>query len=284
MLYWGEMQIDIHIPRPGMLLLIAVSCVTTYLWMGGNVAGVGGSGDAQAQVVQSAEEDLKRLRLEQQVMDRREDILRAEMDLLEEEMRFSRDPELLLMLQDHRRHLIALIEDQKAAEEAIRIALSEIREAQGFAQSVSRGSGDGKTPRFVWPVTPELGISAHFKDEGYKRRFGMDHHAIDIPADQSSVVVAAAEGTVVKVSDNGMGFNSIILRHGGGYATLYGHVSEFLVSEGQQVHAGEAIALSGGMPGTKGAGHMTTGAHLHLEMFKDGAHVDPMQLLPQSEY
>ena len=87
---------------------------------------------------------------------------------------------------------------------------------------------------------------------------------------------------MVKVSDKGMGFNSLVIKHAGGYATLYGHVSKFLVSEGQTVHAGDPVALSGGTPGTAGAGMMTTGPHLHLAMYKDGEVVDPLPLLPQN--
>jgi murein DD-endopeptidase MepM/ murein hydrolase activator NlpD len=46
------------------------------------------------------------------------------------------------------------------------------------------------------------------------------------------------------------------------------------------VSKGQVFALSGGMPGTTGAGFMTTGAHLHLEFSKNGAYVDPMKYLP----
>lgn len=275
------MQIDIHIPRPGLLMLAIAGVATFCVWQSG-AAGIGGSGDVHAHVVQDAEEDVRKLRLEQQVQRKREEILRNEVALLEDEIAISNDPATLDRLQETRRHLISLINDQRRAEEEIRTALNEIWEAQGFAVALSQEASGGEEPEFAWPVEPELGISAYFADKGYEKRFGMSHRAIDIPADQGTIVAAAADGTVAKISDNGMGFNSIILRHAGGYATLYGHVSEFLVSEGETVRRGDPIARSGGMPGTKGAGHMTTGAHLHLEFFKDGAHVDPMPLLPDS--
>jgi murein DD-endopeptidase MepM/ murein hydrolase activator NlpD len=94
-------------------------------------------------------------------------------------------------------------------------------------------------------------------------------------------VAAAADGVIAKVSDNGMGFSSLVIRHEGGFATLYGHVSGFLVQEGQHVRAGDPVALSGGQPGTKGAGKMTTGSHLHFEVTKSGIHVDPLTYLPE---
>ena len=71
--------------------------------------------------------------------------------------------------------------------------------------------------------------------------------------------------------------------HRNGYATLYGHVSSFLVKKGDVVMKGQAIAFSGGTPGTHGAGPMTTGPHLHLELTKDGKHIDPRSVLDEGD-
>jgi len=48
--------------------------------------------------------------------------------------------------------------------------------------------------------------------------------------------------------------------------TRYGHVSRFAASEGSFVKAGQIVGYTGGMPGTKGAGYLTTGPHLHFEV------------------
>lgn len=138
---------------------------------------------------------------------------------------------------------------------------------------------DGKAGKFNWPVPPTRGISAYFRDPGYRSVFGVGHSAVDIPVYQGSPVRAASNGVVYKTRDNGYGYSYIILAHSGGFTSVYGHVSDILVDEGEYVSAGTIIALSGGMPGTKGAGYMTTGPHMHFELLKDGAHVDPLDYL-----
>lgn len=137
---------------------------------------------------------------------------------------------------------------------------------------------DGFNPR--WPVSPSRGISAYFHDAAYVHVFGVAHQAIDIREPQGTVIHAPADGVVYKVKDNGYGYSYLIIAHKGGFMTVYGHVSEFKVKPGEKVVAGEAVGLTGGTPGSKGAGLMTTGAHLHFEVLKGGKHVDPLDYLP----
>ncbi len=133
---------------------------------------------------------------------------------------------------------------------------------------------------FVWPVEPTRGISAYFRDPSYYGVFGMRHNAVDIPVYQGSPVRAAADAVVYTTRDNGYGYSYIILAHANGFMTVYGHISAILVSEGQMIKQGAIIGLSGGMPGTLGAGYMTTGPHLHLEFLLNGTYVDPLKYLP----
>ncbi len=133
---------------------------------------------------------------------------------------------------------------------------------------------------FAWPIDPDRGISAYFRDPNYVGVFGVQHNATDMPTPQGTPIRAAADGVVYTARDNGYGYSYISIAHSGGMITVYGHVYEILVKEGDMVSQGAIIGLSGGMPGTKGAGYMTTGPHLHFEMLLNGLYVDPLNYLP----
>ncbi|NQV12814.1 MAG: peptidoglycan DD-metalloendopeptidase family protein [Parcubacteria group bacterium] len=137
--------------------------------------------------------------------------------------------------------------------------------------------GDGT---LSWPVNPYKGISAYFMDPSYASYFGVNHYAIDLPTPQGTPMYAPADGYVVRYRDAGYGYSYILLMHANDLSTVYGHTSASFVSAGQYVTEGQVIGLSGGTPGTKGAGLMTTGAHLHLEVRVNGVPVDPLRYLP----
>lgn len=270
------MYLNLKTGRPGLTLaIIAAAVVGTCAWsLSQSTPAVGGE-EQDAWDARALEAHMGDLREEQLVRSRREEILRAQLDALDEE-----DP--TDELRAARDELVELLMDRRRAEEEIAQSLRQLWTAQGYAQraSISAASHGRENVAFDWPVEPDLGISAHYDDPGYRARFGFAHKAIDIPVMQGSTVRSIADGVVEKITDQGLGFNSIVVRHRGGYASMYGHVSAFLVQEGDEVSMGDAIALSGGIPGTPGAGRMTTGAHLHLELFRDGEHVDPLPLLP----
>ncbi len=172
--------------------------------------------------------------------------------------------------------------DEKLSKLGKDIGADHLREILG-RQGVTRTNGlsfPGYTPRLAWPVDPGRGITSFFMDKGYRKVFGVDHYAIDYRVRQGTAVMSAGPGVVYKAKNNGMGFNYIIIAHPGGLSTLYGHVSKILVKEGDLVQAGELIALSGGTPGMPGSGYMTTGAHLHLEVFDQGKRSNPLDYLP----
>lgn len=135
------------------------------------------------------------------------------------------------------------------------------------------------TPDFSWPAYGS--ISAGFHNAAYEKHFGVPHEGVDIRAGQGSPVYAAADGIVFLVRDGGKtGYTYVLIGHKNGYASLYGHLSSVTVSAGQRVTVGQAIGLSGGKPGTYGAGPMTTGPHLHFEVIQGGSNVDPLTVLP----
>ena len=145
----------------------------------------------------------------------------------------------------------------------------------GFAvpDSISTAS-----PTFIWPV--HGAITAGFYEPSYKRYFGVPHKAIDIRQSQGSPVRAAADGIVFHVQHGGAyGYSYVLVGHRNGYATLYGHLYDIYVSKGQKVKQGGTIGLSGATPGTRGAGPMTTGPHLHFEVIRDGVHMNPLSVL-----
>jgi murein DD-endopeptidase MepM/ murein hydrolase activator NlpD len=92
-----------------------------------------------------------------------------------------------------------------------------------------------------------------------------NHHGLDIRATVGSSVYAAAAGRVVRVTTGGNYGTRIEISHEGKLFTLYAHLSQALVRPGQQVVAGQRIALSGGRRGAPGAGN-STGPHLHFEV------------------
>lgn len=131
----------------------------------------------------------------------------------------------------------------------------------------------------MWPV-PSQRVTAYFHDPDYPYRYIFEHPAIDIATPQGTPLRAAESGYVAKAKDGGAtGYSYIMLIHADGLSTVYGHVNEIKVTTDQFVSKGEIIGYTGGMPGTYGAGPLTTGPHLHLEVRLNGVPVDPLNYL-----
>ena len=285
------MNIRIQITRPLATLAVLVGIIGFMVWTIETVppadqdnveASAGGAAQGLQQEMKDAEDGVRHARQQNAVLERKEEILRFQLRVLEQEqelLKNQEDPELQQELSEARARLVALLKDRRGAEQQLLASLNQVWEAEQKGGRVSAALR-GPVTALIWPVKPELGLSARFMDQSYEQQFGLPHHAIDIPIDQHSVVRAPANGEVAEVADNGLGYSYIILKHQG-VATLYGHVSSFLVKKGQKVNAGEPIALSGGRPGSKGAGTLSTGPHLHFETIVNGTHVNPLDLLPE---
>lgn len=167
----------------------------------------------------------------------------------------------------------------KLENEAVKAGLADLIREQ-ISAGASGMTFPGHTPRLAWPADPSRGITAYYLDPSYEGVFGVAHYAVDFRVRQGTLITAAAPGVVYKAKNNGMGYSYIIIAHPGELMTVYGHISKILIAEGDLVRAGDVIGLSGGTPGTRGAGLMTTGPHLHLEVFDRGEHVDPLDYMP----
>ncbi|MGJ7901049.1 M23/M56 family metallopeptidase [Lysobacter sp. 1R34A] len=117
-------------------------------------------------------------------------------------------------------------------------------------------------------------ISGHFGEVGPPR--SNPHRGLDFAAPRGTPVHAPAAGVVVAATesyDNAPNYGTVVvLDHGGGWQSLYAHLDRYEVQIGQQVASGERI----GRVGTTGK---VTGAHVHVELLRDGRRVDPEPLL-----
>jgi murein DD-endopeptidase MepM/ murein hydrolase activator NlpD len=139
------------------------------------------------------------------------------------------------------------------------------------------GSGGG-TGQFSWPMNPHW-VSQYYGCSNYP--FEMYWPACPSKHLHSGIDIAEPYGTPVRAADNGVasvystccGYgNYVILTHGNGYSTLYGHLAGFNVRNGQLVVRGQVIA-------SEGSTGNSTGPHLHFEVRYNGNYVDPCPYL-----
>ena len=117
-------------------------------------------------------------------------------------------------------------------------------------------------------------VKGFLTQDFYESPFGRtdDHLAIDIAAKSGSAVHATASGMVVFSGWTYQYGNLVIIYHGDGYFSLYGHNMRNLVKERQFMERGDLIALVG-------ESGITTGPHLHFEIWRDGQPVDPKEYI-----
>ena len=152
--------------------------------------------------------------------------------------------------------------------------VSKVIERGMRAESISMGSYTVTQTKgtFCWPVVGLYQITSQF---GY-RSLGY-HHGIDISGAgaSGSLVVAGASGTVTEAGWSTTGYgNYVIIDHGNGVETLYGHMldNSISVSKGDTVYKGQAI-------GRVGDTGYSFGAHLHFEVRINGNRVDPARYI-----
>ena len=127
---------------------------------------------------------------------------------------------------------------------------------------------------FALPLATRLRITTPFGERGPYWKLGY-HPGMDFAVPTGTPVKAVADGVVIEAYEDGYnkGYGGYVkIDHGNGRHSLYAHLSRVDVEEGQQVSAGDKIALSGNTG-------VSTGPHLHLEIRQDGKHVDPAPFL-----
>jgi murein DD-endopeptidase MepM/ murein hydrolase activator NlpD len=96
----------------------------------------------------------------------------------------------------------------------------------------------------------------------------MHHNGIDIASNIGTEIYSSADGTIEKVGVEGKFGKRILIRHTGGYQTLYAQLGEIFVEENQKIKKGDLIALIG-------ESEFSTGPHLHFEIRLDGKPRNP---------
>ena len=148
-------------------------------------------------------------------------------------------------------------------------------DAQALTSSIRNSGSSSSSSKYnggimAWPVP-----SCHTVSSGYGGRIHPTtgkykfHGGLDIPGSYGSAIVAANSGKVIWAGNRGDSYgNYVIIDHGGGVATLYGHSSKVLVSSGQSVSRGQRIA-------NVGSTGRSTGPHCHFEVRINGSRVNP---------
>ncbi|MGL4773302.1 MAG: M23 family metallopeptidase [Clostridium sp.] len=144
--------------------------------------------------------------------------------------------------------------------------ITESREQMYVAADKASLNRGGEPPKEEKPIMPVAGALS----SGFGPRWGKEHKGIDIAASTGEIVKAFMPGVVTFSGfDNGGYGNLVIIDHGNGIQSYYGHNSKLLVKEGQQVSQGTNIS-------EVGSTGRSTGPHLHFEIRKNGEPVNPL--------
>ena len=214
----------------------------------------------------------------------KQEVLRQEQEELEKDIEEA--TELIRSLEEDLENRQAEYDAIMAAEDEANSQIASLvaeleaqRQAAAAAAAAAAGNGGGGssggsvsgTGSFIWPVpsctyiTSRFGLRVH-PITGVTK----SHTGLDIGAASGATILAADGGTVTKAAVYGGYGNCVIIDHGNGYVTLYGHMSSIAVYEGQTVSQGDTI-------GYVGSTGVSTGPHCHYEIWSGGSRIDPEQ-------
>lgn len=185
---------------------------------------------------------------------------------------------VLQKAQNDRATAMQAIEELNASSAQVSAMLKERQAARAAAAAAQSSGGQNASDNWVqgtgqlgWPVSGEI-----TSPYGYRVHpiFGTTiyHSGIDIGVDEGTPVHAADGGVVVWSGWMGGYGYAVVIDHGNGLSTLYGHNSELAVDEGQSVAKGQVISYAGSTGNS-------TGPHVHFEVRVNGDPVDPMGYL-----
>lgn len=201
--------------------------------------------------------DAKKADLEQQIAQANQVIENLESDIEAYKAQYEAQEQQEAAIQSQ-------IDKQVAALEAQQKAAAEAAKNKGTNYTPTNGTG-----QFTWPVPSSRTISSAF---GYRVHpiFGTTkfHSGLDISAPSGTTIVAADSGTVLTATYSSSYGNYVVISHGNGTSTLYGHMSKLGCSAGQTVSKGQTI-------GYVGSTGWSTGPHCHFEIRINGSLVDP---------
>lgn len=207
--------------------------------------------------------DLKKTELEAQ---------RASVEVTKSKLE-SRKKDLARVTREKEVFMSRLQQDIKALEKEYDKQNEYAKEIESKIVKLQRETGPYSGGKMAWPVPGHTRISSYY---GYRIhpifKTKKLHTGIDIPAPTGTAIKAASDGTIIYSDWLGGYGKAVMVDHGGGIVTLYGHNSSLVAKVGQKVKRGDTIAKAGSTGNS-------TGPHCHFEVRKNGAYVDPMPWL-----
>lgn len=174
-------------------------------------------------------------------------------------------------------HRLSTMESDAKRLDTLQVALAQLQKRYEQVQTMLGATPVVKRDTVVMSIPSRFPLDSRgfvTRGVGSGQEYGVAHPGLDIAVASATEVRAAGGGLVVEVSETPEYGKMIRLSHPEGYETLYGHLSQALVKQGDKVALGAVIALSGNTG-------RSTAPHLHFEMRKDGQAVDPMQIIQQ---
>lgn len=223
-------------------------------------------------------DEIKQLKAEQQTRAAELEVLRAEYEVRQADLQAEND-----RITNAIETEIVEIAAQQAQERERQAAAAAAANSGGGGGSGGSGGGgsssasSGGSSSFISPVTRSLYITSPYGMRWYPITGGYYmHKGVDLRSGCGEAQRSIASGTVIGVrpaAGNGTHGNQVLVNHGvvngKSWVSVYNHLSRFAVSTGQWVGQGDTI-------GYTGATGNVTGCHVHLEMWRNGSHTDPM--------